>query len=136
MKASGSASAFLLLVATVSVLPHDGYTQQEGAMGISITLKPIQTIRVDGSDYRGLTTLDSATTGYRKEHVMGFGTSVYGVSVNRIAVDSLVILKNEVMGQIASGNWSKIVGQPGIRREKETPTNPDRQLLIYSISVR
>lgn len=85
MKTRGFACVFLFSVAIV--LPYGGYAQQRGTVGVSLTLKPIQTIQVDLNEKIGGTTAQSgASVGSPSgpERVRGFGTSAYDVSVDHI----------------------------------------------------
>lgn len=122
MKACGFLCVFLLSVAIAMALPHCVQAQQRGVVGVGLTLKPIQTLHVVADSLRG-----------GGKQVASFGTSAYGVSIDRITADSLAVLRNGAVRHVSSGDLPKAADQ---RR----PGNPlsadkDQTLVVYSIRV-
>lgn len=136
MKTRALACIFLLPVAMAMALCS--YAQQRGVVGVGIILKPIQTIQVGtvGSpeDTLPIVPTDSLIDGHLRQ-VADFGTSMYGISVDRVSADSLAALRSEAVGRKPSANRQKDTALPDASWENMVRAGDSRTLVFYSIRV-
>lgn len=114
-----------------------GFAQRQGSIGMSIVLKPIQTIQVETRSEKG----DSGEKvsaiidkGYHNQQLTAFGTAAYKITVDQKAgLDPLYQLMQVPPSRERPNLGVKVPGMARIREEKDNQKN--RTLFLYSIQV-